>query len=83
MNIHEYFNDLRHNSAHHLGMGDIRITQGQQDEIIAEFDRLSAALESIAGSSMSHFVDYRHAYSRSREKAIAALANVKSADGAR
>ena len=32
--IKEYFNKLRHDDKHHLGLGDIRLTIGQQEEII-------------------------------------------------
>lgn len=32
-----YFQELRFNPNHHLGMGDIRITIGQQEEICKEW----------------------------------------------
>jgi hypothetical protein len=55
---------------------ELNLPVGIRLEIMeAHAERLEAALESIARSSMSHFIDYHHAYSRSREKAIAALAN--------
>lgn len=34
-NLAEYFRELRSNPAHHLGLGDIRLTIGQQEEIAA------------------------------------------------
>ena len=32
--IKEYFNKMRHDDKHHLGLGDIRLTIAQQEEII-------------------------------------------------
>lgn len=32
--IDKYFNNLRFDKSHHLGLGDIRITIAQQEEII-------------------------------------------------
>lgn len=37
MNVEEYFLKLRFDKSHHLGVGDIRLTLGQQDELIAAF----------------------------------------------
>lgn len=34
MNLSEYFRKLRFDKDHHLGMGDIRLTLGQQEEIV-------------------------------------------------
>lgn len=38
------FHALRFDPAHHLGMGDIRLTIAQQDEIEAEIERLRGAI---------------------------------------
>ena len=40
MNIKKYFKKLRFDKNHHLGLGDIRITIYQQEEIEKEFERL-------------------------------------------
>lgn len=32
--LKEYFSKLRHDPDHHLGLGDIRITIGMQEEIL-------------------------------------------------
>ncbi len=33
--LREYFAKLRNDPKHHLGLGDIRLTMAQQDEVIA------------------------------------------------
>jgi hypothetical protein len=38
MIIDNYFRELRFNESHHLGMGDIRLTMGQQDFICQMFN---------------------------------------------
>ena len=48
------FHKLRRDPAHHLGLGDIRITIGQQQEIEQEVTDLLAALERIATASEFH-----------------------------
>ena len=35
--IENYFNKLRFDKNHHLGLGDIRLTIAQQDELVALF----------------------------------------------
>lgn len=35
--LQEYFLALRCDPAHHLGLGDVRLTLGQQDELITRF----------------------------------------------
>ncbi len=42
------FHQLRHDPAHHLGLGDVRITISQQQEIEQVVTDLLAALEEIA-----------------------------------
>jgi hypothetical protein len=37
MNLEEFFLKLRFDKNHHLGLGDIRLTLAQQDELIAAF----------------------------------------------
>lgn len=39
--IENYFNKLRFDKNHHLGLGDIRLTIGQQEEIIKCFNQSS------------------------------------------
>ncbi len=34
MDIVKYFEDLRWDQNHHMGLGDIRLTMSQQEEII-------------------------------------------------
>ncbi len=41
------FRALRFDTAHHLGMGDIRLTIGQQEEIEAEISALQTDKESL------------------------------------
>jgi len=36
----EYFRKLRFDKRFHLGLGDIRLTMGMQEELIAEIERL-------------------------------------------
>jgi hypothetical protein len=43
-----WFRGLRFNEAHHLGLGDIRLSIGQQDEIAAEFALLRKAVLQLA-----------------------------------
>jgi hypothetical protein len=40
MDIKEYFRNLRFDEKHHLGLGDIRITYAQQEDIIAFVNKL-------------------------------------------
>ena len=44
--LEDYFFALRHNKAHHLGLGDIRLTIGQQEEIL---ENMSESDESYPG----------------------------------
>ena len=48
MDIGQYFHDLRHDPDHHIGLGDIRLTIAQQDDIADEIDRLRAELDAVA-----------------------------------
>jgi hypothetical protein len=32
--LHDYFQAMRFNQKHHLGLGDIRLTLGQQDDLV-------------------------------------------------
>ena len=41
------FNALRHNPNHHLGLGDIRLTVAQQDEIEWQLSRLAGELARV------------------------------------
>jgi len=40
----KYFHDLRFNKNHHLGLGDIRLTIGQQKEICKEWAKMNKKL---------------------------------------
>lgn len=44
--VEAYFTSLRFDSSHHLGLGDIRLTFGQQEEIL----RLISARENASGA---------------------------------
>ncbi len=61
--VDEYFRKLRFSSSHHQGLGDIRLTMGQQDEIVEllrEHD-LSKRLERAQSEndSLRHFIEDR------------------------
>lgn len=45
-NITEYFEKLRLDENHHLGLGDIRLTMSQQEEIISKVRALEDLIES-------------------------------------
>lgn len=47
----DYFKDLRHDKNHHLGLGDVRLTIAQQEELIAENQRLREALGEILNAA--------------------------------
>jgi len=42
--MYQYFDTLRHDTNHYLGLGDIRLTVGQQEEIEAMFAALEEQL---------------------------------------
>lgn len=44
MNVRRMFDELRFDRNHHMGLGDIRLTIAQQDEVVAEAERLAARL---------------------------------------
>ena len=44
MNVRRMFDELRFDRNHHMGLGDIRLTISQQDEVVAEVERLAARL---------------------------------------
>jgi hypothetical protein len=37
--LHDYFRAMRFDPAHHLGLGDIRLTIGQQDDLVVAAER--------------------------------------------
>jgi len=37
--LHDYFRAMRFNPKHHLGLGDIRLTLGQQDDLVVAAER--------------------------------------------
>jgi hypothetical protein len=41
MKINDYFEQLRHDENHHLGLGDIRLTVGMQEDIIEQLSNIS------------------------------------------
>ena len=45
--LSELFHELRHDKNHHLGLGDIRLTVGQQEEIEAMFAALEAERDAL------------------------------------
>lgn len=46
MDIENYFKKLRFDKNHHLGLGDIRLTIAQQEEIIKEFKKMKKEIKS-------------------------------------
>jgi hypothetical protein len=50
MNVPKYLFDLRFDPHHHLGMGDIRLTADQQNEISLEWAGLVEALDTLLQS---------------------------------
>lgn len=44
MNVSQYFRELRFDTRHHLGLGDIRITMAQQEEIVSYVKKLEDRL---------------------------------------
>ena len=44
----DWFKKLRFDEKHHLGLGDIRLTIAQQEEIVSIIERQRAELETIA-----------------------------------
>ena len=48
---HEWFYELRHNPKAHIGLGDVRLTMGQQDEIA----NYIAKLEDLLLGAAAHF----------------------------
>lgn len=58
MNIEEFFLKLRFDPAHHLGLGDVRLTLGQQDELIAAFKRSSDVARDAARYHFIRVVGY-------------------------
>jgi hypothetical protein len=37
--LHDYFRAMRFDKARHLGLGDIRLTMGQQDDLVVAAER--------------------------------------------
>jgi hypothetical protein len=37
--LHDHFRELRFSEGNHLGMGDIRLTLGMQDDIVVNVER--------------------------------------------
>jgi hypothetical protein len=37
--LHDYFRAMRFDPSHHLGLGDIRLTIGQQDDLVVAAER--------------------------------------------
>ena len=48
--LEKYFLELRFNDKHHLGLGDIRITLGQQDEILEILRKNHSSVETYRSS---------------------------------
>jgi len=45
---HEWFQELRHNPKAHIGLGDVRLTMGQQDEVSNYIAKLEDLLLGVA-----------------------------------
>lgn len=56
MDIKAFFRKLRFDNNHHLGLGDVHLTLGQQEDIIAAFEKLAAKLE-VAESAAKAAID--------------------------
>lgn len=54
------FKALRFDPEHHLGMGDVRLTIAQQDEIEAEIDRLRGLLREVYTKHWPFLTDGLH-----------------------
>lgn len=54
MDLKEYFNKLRHDKKFHLGLGDVRLTIGMQEEICTQWisvellDELSMDMHNVS-----------------------------------
>lgn len=55
--IGKYFERLRNNKHHHLGLGDLRLTLAQQEALADKFDALQ---QWIAGVGDQHDICTRH-----------------------
>ena len=49
----ERLKKLRFHPKHHLGLGDIRLTIAQQDELIAEIERLRELLQDVLDETVA------------------------------
>lgn len=69
------FNALRHNPNHHLGLGDIRLTVAQQDEIEWQLSRLAGELARVEGErdAARKAVRSEHSFVRQKESEIITL----------
>ena len=56
MNIKNYFENLRFDEDFHLGLGDIRLIVGMQEEIEAEFSQIQSALKELHESAKIIYV---------------------------
>lgn len=43
--IEKYFQKLRHSERHHQGLGDVRLTLAQQEELVERFEDLLTWIE--------------------------------------
>jgi hypothetical protein len=59
--LRELFDRLRHDPAHHLGMGDIRLTMGQQDEIADAWQAQLWQAQARCNTAEADFDAIRHA----------------------
>ena len=55
--MEKYFRNLRFDEKFHLGGGDVRLSIGMQEELIAEYDSLLGALVDALNDDGSH-ADY-------------------------
>lgn len=53
----EYFQNLRNNKRHHLGLGDVRLTLAQQEALVEKFVALRLWIE---GAGEQHDICTRH-----------------------
>jgi len=53
----KYFHDLRFNKKHHLGLGDIRLTIAQQEEICNEWAKMVKHIKELEEWIDNYFGD--------------------------
>ncbi len=79
MNISSLFETRRHHKDFHLGLGDIRLTIGDQESIVAEIDRLRVENEVLHDLNVNNTV----ALGRLQAESTARLQRIAELEAAR